>query len=100
MSFIDMNLQQFYCQPSIKADRYSERGLKLSTTNDINGENQSLMISESNSKHQNYSDINIVNAIITLLYNFLHSSLKQMLITICESGVENKSHIHLLLQTY
>ena len=95
-----MNLQQFYCQPSIKADRYSERSLKLPTTDGVNKEGQSLMVPESNSKHQDYSDINIVNATITLSYSSLHSSLKQVLITICESDVEDKSHIHFLLQTY
>ena len=100
MPFIDMNLQQFYCQPSIKADRYGERGLKLPTTDGVNGEGQSPTVPESNSKHQDYSDINIVDATTTLSYSSLHSSLEQVPATICESGVGGKSHIHLLLQTY
>ena len=99
MLFINMNLQQFHHQPSVKADRYSERDLKLSITDDINEEDQSFTVSESNSKHQDYSDINIVNAITVLSYSSLCFFLKHVPVTICESGVEDKSHIHFLLQT-
>ena len=57
------------------------------------------MITESNIKHQDYSNINIINIIITLLYSFSYSSLKQMLNTIYEFNVEGIFHFHLLLQT-
>ena len=46
-----MNSQQFYCQFSIKINRYSERGLKLSTTDDVNKESQSLTVPELNNKY-------------------------------------------------
>ena len=39
-----------------------------------------------------------MNAIITLSYSSLHSFLKYVSVIICESGVEDKSHIHFLLQ--